>query len=154
MKTILLLIAAVLLLSCQQRVDREKIREEILGIHQELIKAHLEKNLELLVHNLSDTYISVKNGDILRPDKDEVRAGLTDYITNTTFTEYIDLQEPVIGLSDDGTVAWAIVQVKVKGYQKQEDAPDRETDFICAWLTIYRRVKNDWVVDVEVSTFK
>ena len=154
METTLLLIAALLLSSCQQRADREELREEILGIHQELIKAHLEKNPELLVNNLSDTYISVKEGDILRPGKDEVRAGLTDYITNTTFTEYKDLQEPVIGFSDDGTVAWAIVKVKVKGYRKQEDGSERETDFTCAWLTIYRRVKNDWVVDVEVSTFK
>lgn len=148
------LIASVLFFSCQQSVDKEELKKEILAIHQDLIKAHLKKNPEFLIQNLSYNFVSVKNGDILHPSKQEMQANLSDYIYNTTFTEYKDLQDPIIGISDDGTVAWAIVKVLVQGERKLPDGTLRKIDFTCAWLTLYRKAGADWLVEAEVSTLK
>lgn len=155
-KAIVLIVISILCFcySCQPKVDNEDLKKEILAIHHNLIKAHLDKDPEFFIQNLSDDFVSVKNGDIFHPTNDEIQANMADYIKNTTFTEYKDLQEPIIGFSDDGTVAWCIVQVLVQGERKLTDGTFRKIDFTCAWLTLYRKIGNDWIVECEVSTFK
>jgi len=155
MKTIeIFLVISFLFPSCQPKADKDELIGEILAIHQNLIRAHLEKNPGFFIQNLSDNFVSVKDGDILHPGIEEIQAKMNDYINNTTFSEYKDLQEPVIGFSRDGTVAWSIVQVLVQGERKLDDGTFRNIDFTCAWMTIYRKVKNEWVVEAEVSTFR
>lgn len=155
-KTIVLIVIFILCFcfSCQPKVDNEDLKKEILAIHHNLIKAHLEKNPEFFIQNLSDDFITIKNGDVFHPTKDEIHANMADYIKNTTFTEYKDLHEPIIGFSDDGTVAWSIVQVLVQGERKLTDGTFRKINFTCAWLTLYKHSGKNWIVKAEVSTFK
>ena len=79
---------------------------------------------------------------------------MSDYLNNTTFTEYRDLQEPIIGFSKDGSVAWSIVQVKVAGKRTIENGAERDLDFTCAWITLYERQGDKWLRLTEVSNFK
>jgi hypothetical protein len=68
--------------------------------------------------------------------------------------EYRDLQEPIIEFSDDGSVAWSVVRVKVAGIRVMNDGTERELDFICAWIALYRRQNDKWIRLGEVSSFK
>ena len=79
---------------------------------------------------------------------------MSDYINNTTFYEYKDLQDPIIGFSDDYSTAWIICQLKVSGDRKLEYGTIRKIDFTCAWLTLYKRENDRWITLTEVSTFK
>ena len=132
--------------------DLEAIKMEILGLHRADIQAHLDGNVEHLVGGQSPDFTSVHSGEVRRPTPEETRAALTRYLNNTTFTEYRDLREPVIGVSRDGSTAWSIVQVKVAGHRV--DAPGSPIDFTCAWVTIYTRQDDKWMRVVEASTFK
>ena len=76
------------------------------------------------------------------------------YLNNTTFTGYRDLHEPIIGLSKDGTIAWAILQVKVEGNRKTDEGTERNLDFTCAYFTLYERQGDKWMRLTDVSTFK
>jgi hypothetical protein len=134
-------------------LDFEKLKQEILDHHRRTIKAHWDKDVKFLVQDLSEGFFSVTEGEIRHPGKSEVRAALKDYLTRTTFTEYRDLVEPEVGFSDDGSVAWANVQVKVSG-ERLDDGTRRPMDFVCAWLTLYRRVGDSWMRLGEVSTWK
>jgi hypothetical protein len=118
--------------------DFDKLRSEILEIHKQEIEAHLNKDVNFFVHNISENYVSVSKGEIRKPSIDEIRSQFSDYLNNTTFVEYRDLQEPIIEFSDDGSVAWSIVRVKVAGIRAMNDGTERELDFICAWITLYR----------------
>lgn len=151
---LILIVLLQLLSSCSRNIKKDELKKEILEIHNNLIKAHLENNPDFFIQHLSDNFVSVKNGDILKPTLDEIQVNMSNYINNTTFHEYKDLQEPIIGLSDDGTMAWAIVQVLVQGDRKLEDGTIRKIDFTCAWLTLYQRSGKEWNVLAEVSTFK
>ncbi len=154
MRSFLLPVFVLLLsFSCNTEADKKKLKTELLTIHHDLIRAHLTNDPGLSVKNLSENFASVKNGDITFPDREELLSGITDYISNTTFTEYGDLQEPVIGLSEDGTVGWVIARVSVRGKRKLNDGTTREISFICSWMTLYRRVNGAWVTETEVSTF-
>jgi len=126
------------LISCQSTPDFEALRSEILALHQATIDAHWQKDVDFFIKDMAKDYLFVQNGEIQRPQKEEIKTKMNDYINNTTFTEYRDLQQPIIGFSKDGSVAWSIVQVKVAGKRTMDDGTERELDFTCAWITLYQ----------------
>ena len=142
------------LIACQQSPDFETLRSEILGIHKSFIEAHWQKDVDFFIKNMAKDYLFVQNGEIQRPQKDEITTKMSDYLNNTTFTEYRDLQEAIIGFSKDGSVAWSIVQVKVAGKRAMENGVERDIDFTCAWITLYERQGDKWIRLAEVSNFK
>jgi hypothetical protein len=150
----LLILFFTILLGCHSRPDFEELRSEILELHKSTIEAHLNKNVDFLVQNLSGDFMSVSNGEIDYPTEEEVRSKFTSYLDNTTFSEYADLREPIIGFSNDGSVAWSVVQVKVAGKRMMEDGTQRDLDFTCAWITLYEREGSRWTKLAEVSNFK
>ncbi len=119
--------------------DFETLKSEILALHKEFIEAHLNKNVDFIVNHISEEYLAVSHGEIRKPTKEETRAQFTRYLNKTVFSEYKDLCEPIIGFSDDGSMAWSIVQVQVKGMHTMDDGSEKELDFTCAWNTIYKR---------------
>ena len=142
------------LIGCQSEPDFDTLRSKIMSLHRELIEAHYNKDIDFFIKDISENFISVSNGEIQFPTKEEIITQFSNYLNNTTFTEYKDLQEPVIGFSKDGSVAWVIVRVKVAGKQTLDDGSKRDLDFICAWITLYERQGNRWIRTVEVSNFK
>ena len=51
----------------------EQLRSELMVHHQNEITAHLEKDIEFFIKNVSDNYLSVSRGDIHYPTKEEIR---------------------------------------------------------------------------------
>ena len=140
--------------ACQPKQDRETLRSEILDLHKRMIDAHWRKDVGFFTRDISEQYFSVGNGEIRRPTRKEIAAEFAAYLESTTFTEYRDLQEPVVGLSKDGSLAWSVVQVKVAGKRATEEGTDGNLDFICAWITLYERQGKKWIRLGEVSSFK
>lgn len=133
--------------------DFEALRREILSLHQDLIHAHLEGNADSLVEGQSEGFLSVSAGEIRRPTVEETREKLGTYLRNSTFTEYRYVCEPIVNLSQDGSLAWSVAQVKVAGTRRTEDGSLRPLDFVCAWVTVFERRDDRWVRVAEVSTF-
>lgn len=134
-------------------LDFAKMKEEILALHKASIDAHLEKNIPYFTQDVSDEFISISRGEILRPTKEETHAKFTNYLENTEFSEYRDLQEPIVGFSKDGSVAWTIVQVKVAGKRKMDEEMV-DLDFVSSWIMLYERQGDKWVRTVNASSFK
>lgn len=132
--------------------DLEAIKREILSLHLADIQAHLDGDVDHLVQGQSPDFTSVHSGEVRLPTPAETRAALTRYLDSTTFTEYRDLRDPVVGVSRDGSTAWSIVQVKVAG--NRAGSPATPIDFTCAWVTLYTRQGGTWKRMVEASTFK
>jgi hypothetical protein len=130
------------------------VEAEVLDLHKAMIDAHWNKDVDFFLQGLSDDFVSVSSGEIHSPTREEVRERFGDYLNNTTFSEYRDLREPMIGVSRDGSMAWSLVQVKVAGKRTMDDGSERDLDFVCAWITIYEREGDAWVRRAEVSTFR
>ncbi len=130
------------------------MKSEILALHQALIDAHLNKDVDFFVRDLSEDYMSISHGEILKPTKEEIRVTYDSYLNNTEFTEYRDLCEPIIGFSQDGSIAWSIVQVKLAGKRTMDDGSERDMDSTWAWLTLYERQGDKWIRLLEVSNAK
>jgi hypothetical protein len=136
------------------RRDLDRLKTEILDLHAALINAHLDADVEALLENQAQELHFVARGDVEVRSVEQTRALLSDYLQSTVFTEYRDVQEPIVGVSADGSLGWSIVQVSVAGTRHLDDGSQREIDFTCAWLTLYQRQGDRWMRTAEVSTFK
>jgi len=144
----------VVLLGCQSSPDFEALKSEIVVLHKTEIDAHWKKDIDFFVRDISEDYMAVSNGEIQRPALEDIRSRFSNYLNNTMFTEYRDVAEPIIGSSKDGSLAWAIFQIKVVGKRTLDDGSARDLDFTCAWLTLYERQDDTWMRLTDVSTFK
>jgi len=130
------------------------LSQEILDLHKTEIDAHLKKDVDFFVQDISEDYLAVSGGEIRKPTLEETRLKFSNYLNNTVFAEYRDLCEPIIGFSKDGSLAWSIVQVKIVGRCTMDDGSERDLDFTCAWITLYERQDDKWMRLADVSTFK
>jgi hypothetical protein len=137
---------------CRQEPDLEERRQEILALHQSLIRAHREKDATALAKPTAIDYVSVFRGEVNSMSAADVEAMLAPYLVETEFSHYEDVAEPIVGVSDDGSTAWSIVRVRVAGTRTGDDGVPRTFDTVWAWLTLYRRDGDGWQRFVDVST--
>lgn len=130
----------------------DSYRKELLEIYKQTIEAHLIKDVDFLVKDVSKDFMSVNNGEINYPTLNKMRDSFNEYLDNTEFTVYRDLCEPIIDFSEDRSVAWSTVQVRVEGRSKRGEEM-HDIGFTSAWITLYRRENGRWIRFIEVSSF-
>jgi hypothetical protein len=145
-------VVALGVIGCQPSFDSQQGRAEILELHRSFIEAHLTKNVSALSRPISDDYLFVANGDVETRDSSDVHEMMQIYLNRTTFTHYEDTDEPIIGFSEDGTLAWAIVQVRVAGTSHRESEVDETFDTQWAWITLFEKRNGRWSRISDVST--
>lgn len=109
--------------------ELELLKSELKSFHQDLIQAHLEKDLDFFVKDISEDYFSVSGSEIRHSSRQDILAKFKYYLRRTTFKEYRDLEEPIIGISQDGSLGWSIVRVRVSGDQEQPDGSTADPGF-------------------------
>jgi len=134
--------------------DLEKERAALLEIHRLDRRAHFETNPELLLRHSADEFLSVSNGKIHRSTRAEVKEMFTIYIKDAKYSEWDDLEQPVIRISNDATTAWMIVRTRVRRSQKQESGEEKERIFVYAGIMTYEKQQGKWVRIANVSTFE
>lgn len=142
----------LIVISCHRSPDDDVIRTEILELHRSFIQAHLHKDAAFIARPTSPEHIFVSNGVVENIDAVKMEKRLSDYLNTTEFTDYSDIAEPIIGMSRDGSLAWAVVQVRTAGTRKISDGASRDFDVQWAWITLYQKIGNQWLRIVEVST--
>ena len=153
-RSVVILLVILILPACQSKIDITKLEQELLELHYKTIQAHLDKNPDFFIQNISDDYMQVHNGDFLYPQKEEIQDMFVHYLNNTDFIIYEDLAKPIIKVSNDGSLGWTIVQVRVKGKQKSELDSTKIFDNTFAWITLYERTNNQWIRLGEVDNYK
>jgi len=140
--------------SCTKKVDTELLKQELLELHNKTIDAHLNKDAEFFIKDISDDYMQVHNGEFLYPQKDDILKMFKHYLSSTEFSVYKDVAEPIVRVADDGSLGWTIVQVRVVGEQKSETDSIHKLDYTFAWITLYEREDDKWIRLGEVDNFK
>jgi ketosteroid isomerase-like protein len=137
---------------CRPAPDPDSLRREILALHESFIQAHLDKDATFLAAPTADDYLSVSSGEVRAMSATDVEAMLAPYLAETEFSHYHDVAEPIVGVSEDGSLAWSIVQVRVAGTRTGQDGQAHTFDTLWAWLTLYRRDGDRWQRIADVST--
>src|SRR5437763_9230888 len=149
---ILLLLACATSASAERSTDLEKEKTELLRIHQSDREAHFKTDVDALLANSPEEFISVGRGKINRSSKEDARKMFTGYFRDAKYYEWDDVEEPIIRISNDATMAWMITRTRVRRVQKKADGPEQEEKFVYAGIMTYEKRDGRWVRVANVST--
>ena len=134
--------------------NKEKELQAIASLLQQERKAHFDRNTELFVLEFADSMLSVNKGKVSVASPDENKKRISSYFGSVQFIKWDDSAAPIIRFSDDGSLAYAIVQKQV--ILIRPDSLGKlltdTTDY--AWASIYRKEKEGWKIECDVSTNK
>lgn len=152
MKKSIILLTTVFVLACSNEVDLKTARKEITDLLQQERKAHFDRNVELFMSEFADSMISVNKGIVSISTPEQHRQRIGKYFGSVEFIKWDDLAEPLIRFSEDGSLAYAVIQKQV--ILSYPDTLGKKfidtTDY--AWVSIYRKQKGEWKVECNVST--
>lgn len=124
------------------------------ALHEKVLEAHRRSNIQMLLEDESPDYVVASRGEVTRPTIEQRRGFLGPYLKRTAFEEYRDAIEPVITVSNDGTLGWVVVQVQARGVQTGPDGKKETIAFTSAWIELYEKRKGRWYRTGNVSNFK
>lgn len=143
-----------LLISCNdtKRVDFELEMSKILELHHTQRDYHFNKDSIAFVNQLSDNFISVNHGEISHPQRQENISRFHSYFSSVKFKKWDDLNDPIIKFSDDGSMAYAIVDKIVSLTYETEEGEIIADSTHFAWTAIFKKYDGEWKIDNVTST--
>ncbi|MEO1031841.1 MAG: hypothetical protein AAFX55_10580 [Bacteroidota bacterium] len=152
----LLALLVITLISCNghPKVDLELEKKQVLKLHHAQRDYHFNKDSIAFANQLSENFISVNKGIINSPNQSETISRYHNYFTSVAFLKWDDVSEPIIKFSDDGTMAYTIVDKIVAVSQLNENSEIVESQTHFVWTAIYRKYKDQWKIDCVTSTNK
>ena len=152
--TLLLLCFLVACKEKQPVVSLADEKEKILKMHHAQRGFHFEKDSINFANQLSDDFISVNRGIISKPKREETISRYNGYFSSVEFVKWDDVSEPIVKFSDDGRMAYTIVDKVVEVNFKDENGKLQLGKTHFAWTAIYRKYGDQWKIDAVTSTNK
>lgn len=127
-------------------------KDRILELHHLARDYHFGKDSVAFAHQLSSDFISVNKGEITTPNMEEIISRYHRYFSSVEFVKWDDVAEPIIKFSDDGSMAYVIVDKIVVVTYKDENGNSKEGQTHFAWTAIYKKYGSEWKIDCVTST--
>jgi hypothetical protein len=142
--------------ACSQakKIDLASEKAAILELHNAQRDYHFNKDSIAFANQLSDNFISVNKGLVSSPKRTKTISRYHDYFSSVEFLKWDDVSEPIIKFSDDGSMAYTVVDKIVTTYYKDGHGNLIEDETHFAWTTIYKKYENEWRIDCVTSTNK
>ena len=149
---LLVFIACAASASADPSADLEKEKAELLRLHQSDREAHFKTDVDALLENSPEEFISVGRGKINKSSKEDARKMFTGYFRDAKYYEWDDVEEPIIRISNDASMAWMITRTRVRRVQKTADGTEKEEKFVYAGIMTYEKRDGRWMRVANVST--
>lgn len=120
-------------------------RRELLEVHSYERDAHLACDLDAMMLNQADSFTAVGDGGFRVLTGAEMRQLFVGAFDGATYHEFDDLQGPEIHVSDDGTLAWMAVRIKVWKSQIDKEAMTQERRFVSTAILTYQNRDGRWL---------
>lgn len=146
----------ILVVSCkeQSQLNIEAERAQILRLHELQRDNHFKKDSISFASHQSENFISVNKGEITHPTKKEMISRYHDYFSSVEFVKWDDVSDPIIRFSEDGKLAYSIVDKVVEIMYEDEKGDLIKDESHYAWTAIYKKYGDEWKVDCVTSTEK
>src|SRR5215469_8833571 len=133
-------------------MNLEQEKAAILRLYAISVQGHLESDASKFLMPYAQQWHSVRDGTMTIRTKDGAFPAIEHYFKQTRFLEFDDTP-PRIEVSQDGSMAWLLGEVRVRAVQQQPDEAEHELVFRCSWIEIYEKQEAGWAVVVNASTF-
>ena len=152
--SVLIFLLVLTLTNCAQKstVSIEDARTEILALHNAQRVFHFQKDSVAFVNQLSADFISVNAGVISTPSKEATQSRYHTYFSAVEFVRWDDVSDPIVRFSEDGSLAYTIVDKIVEVQYENENGQSVSSETHFAWTAIYRRHGKSWKVESVTST--
>lgn len=138
----------------EQPVDFDKERQTLLAMHANDRRAHFETDANVLLESSIDTFTWVGNAQISRTVKKDRIKVFEQNFSGAAYSKWDNLEEPIVRISDDGTLAWMITKLEVRRTKKNDKGREAQEGFIYAGIMTYKKVDGKWLKEANVSTFE
>jgi hypothetical protein len=138
----------------QPSPDLEKEKAELLRLHKLDREAHFKTDVDKLLETSPEEFITVGRGKIMRSSKADERKRFTAYFKDAKYYEWDDLEEPIVRVSNDASMAWMIVRTRIRRVQKNADGTEKEEKVVYAGIMTYEKRDGRWIRVANVSTFE
>lgn len=138
---------------CGPTVDVEDEKIELLRIHLADIQAHRDGDVAALMRTIREDFVSVADGRVDRPTREEIRDHFTAYLADASYEAYEDLMVPHAEVSSDGTMGWVVSMIRVVRNEPDPAGSVRTRTFTYAGIMTYAKVDGRWQKSANVSTF-
>jgi pSer/pThr/pTyr-binding forkhead associated (FHA) protein len=126
--------------------------DELFELQARQREAHLSRDASRMAALFADDFVSVRDGEVTRPSRDESRERFERYFARVRFVAWDDIAEPVIEVSDDGTLATVLVRKRVHVAYVEANGQPAEEETVFAWVEVWRRQDHRWVLAMVSST--
>jgi len=131
--------------------DTSDDARELRRLHSELLEAHRTGDVDRWMAIEARDYVSASAGRITFPGISDRREQRAAYLAGATFDVYRDLREPLVRVSDDGSLGWLIAEVEVRGSAASPSGGPEPFHDIWAWAELYEKVEGAWRLVGNVS---
>jgi ketosteroid isomerase-like protein len=127
--------------------------EELRELQAEQRRAHLAGDAAAMAAMFADDFVTVADGVVSRPSRDESLQRFERYFDLVTFLAWEDIDEPVIEVAADGSLATVLVTKHVHVAYPGDDGVTVEGETYFAWGETWRRsAEKRWELAMVVST--
>jgi hypothetical protein len=142
----ILVIFITILFGCQNRVDIEKEKSEILKLHELNNQALLTENVEMMFSVYPEGVLLVSDGKVEKSTRAETEKIFTSLFSSVDYSEAGDIEKPIIHISADGSMAWAVRQFRLKLSYQDSTGIEKTFEDLGAELSVYEKRNSQWVL--------
>jgi ketosteroid isomerase-like protein len=127
-------------------VDIEKEKAEILKLHELNNQALLTENVEMMLSVYPVGVLMVSDGKVEKSTRAETEKIFKSLFSSVDYSEVSDVAEPIIHVSIDGNMAWAIRQFRLRFSYKDSTGIEKSFDDFGSELLVYEKKNLQWVL--------
>jgi hypothetical protein len=132
--------------------DLEEATQEILALHDQQRIVHVLKQADTFSELLSQNHTSINRGYVSVSTQKQNLERFQNYFSQVEFIKWDDLRPPTIRFSDDGSMAYVMVEKIVLLQFENEHGTTESDTSIFAWMAIHRKNDNQWKIESVAST--
>lgn len=121
------------------KVDLDSVN--VYRLHRRLLAAHCLGDADALAELSAPEVLSANRGALSQIDQATTQARYSHVFDAVDYTEYHDLKDPVIRVSEAGDLAWIGVEVLARGLSIQDQEP---FEMQWSWIMIAEKIGDDW----------
>ena len=147
----LALTLTIALPGCKTTGSRAADIATLRALHEDSLRAHREGDWRFFGKGIGDDLVLGSRGEIVIPDRGETLERFRDYLGRTDFSAYHDASEPIVHVSEDGTMGWVLAHIYIAGIQDKGEPSESKYDTTWTWVSIFEKRNGKWLRVANVS---
>lgn len=115
----------------------------LIAVHEIARVAHLKGDASLIASTIGDQLLFAEDGKIRTQTNAEVAKFFAGYFSRVRYSEWRDVNPPVVTVSPDGRMGWMAVDITAR-YTRTDKPAEPEKSFKSSWIATYQHDGCRW----------